>query len=283
MLPNPGAEREAMFVTTRRLDSQGPWTADGEEADMELRGSVAIVTGATRGMGRAISDRLAAEGARVALVARTEAALREREREITTAGGEAIGVATDIADGVSVEAMVATVAQYYGRIDILVNCAFWGPPGSLAQTDEAFWDRTLDTTLKGPYLCARAVHPVMRDSGGGAIVNIGSQAGKIGEDNRTAYCAAKWGLEGLTAALRIELLKDDIKVYLISPGATDTSFWSENAPGLDQDQLERFIPPETIADAVQWALRTPEAVVVADVSIQNYRNPFEGKGSPFES
>lgn len=250
---------------------------------MELRGSVVIVTGATRGMGRAISTRLAASGARVALVARTGAALRDTEREIGAAGGEAASFVADISDGPSVEAMVQGVLGRFGRIDVLVNCAFWGPPGSLEQTDEAFWDRTLDSCLKGPYLCTRAVHPTMRAQGGGAIVNIGSQAGKIGEDNRTAYCAAKWGLEGLTAALQIELLKDDIKVHLISPGATDTSFWRHNAPGLTADQLDRFIPPETIADAVVWVLGTPEPVLVADVSIKNYRNPFEGKGSPFET
>ncbi len=123
----------------------------------------------------------------------------------------------------------------------------------------------------------------MRAQGGGAIVNIGSQAGKVGEDNRTAYCAAKWGLEGLTAALQIELRKDAIKVHLISPGATDTSFWRDNAPGLTSDRLDRFIPPETIADAVLWVLGTPEPVLVSDVSIRNLRDPFEGQGSPFES
>lgn len=249
---------------------------------MDVDGSVAIVTGATRGMGRAISTRLAASGARVALVARTEADLREVEREIHASGGEAARFVTDVSARPSVDAMVAGVLGRFGRIDILVNCAFWGPPGSLEQTDEGFWDRTLDSCLKGPYLCTRAVHPVMRAQGGGAIVNIGSQAGKIGEDNRSAYCAAKWGLEGLTAALQIELLKDDIKVHLISPGATDTSFWRQNAPGLSSDQLDRFIPPETIADAVVWVLSTPGPVLVADVSIKNYRNPFEGKSSPFE-
>jgi 3-oxoacyl-[acyl-carrier protein] reductase len=250
---------------------------------MDVNGSVAIVTGATRGMGRAIASRLAASGARVALVARTEADLQEVAADIRTAGGEAACFSTDISDRASVEAMVEAVLARFGRIDILVNCAFWGPPGSLEQTDEAFWDRTLDSCLKGPYLCTRAVHPTMRAHGSGAIVNIGSQAGKVGEDNRTAYCAAKWGLEGLTAALQIELRKDAIKVHLISPGATDTSFWRDNAPGLTSDQLDRFIPPETVADAVLWVLSTPEPVLVSDISIRNFRDPFEGQGSPFES
>ena len=249
---------------------------------MQFDGSVAIVTGASRGMGRAISTRLAERGAQVVLTARGEDGLREAETEIQAGGGHAAAFVTDVTDRVSVEAMVAAVWDRYGRIDLLVNCAFWGPPGSLERTDEQFWDRTLDTTLKGPYLCARAVVPAMVERGSGAIVNIGSLAGKIGEDNRTAYCAAKWGLEGLTAALRVELHRQGIRVHLVSPGATDTSFWSENAPGLEADQLERFIPPETVADAVMWVLSTPDAVHVPDVPIHNFRNPFEGKGSPFE-
>ena len=250
---------------------------------MELKGSVAIVTGASRGMGRAISKRLAGAGATVALVARSEGGLREIEAEIGVLGGRAAAYPTDVTDRSSVEAMVAAVHEHHGRVDLLVNCAFWGPPGSLQQTDEDFWDRTLDTTLKGPYLCARAVYPAMSEQGAGTIVNIGSLAGKVGEDNRTAYCAAKWGLEGLTAALQVELHPQGIRVHLISPGATDTSFWSENAPGLTADQLERFIPPDTVADAVMWVLSTPAAVHVPDVPIHNFRNPFEGKGSPFES
>lgn len=249
---------------------------------MDVKGNVAIVTGATRGMGHAMSRRLAQAGARVALVARTEAALRETEAEIHAAGGEAAGFVADVSQRVSVEAMVDAVLDRFGRIDILVNDAFWGPAGSLQRTDEEFWDRTIDTCLKGPYLCTRAVYPTMKAQGAGAIVNIGSLAGKVGEDNRTAYCAAKWGLEGLTAALRVELLKDNIRVHLLSPGATDTSFWHENAPGLTEDQLARFIPPETIADALLWVLSTPPAVHIPDVAIHNYRNPFEDKGSPFE-
>lgn len=250
---------------------------------MDVSGSVTVITGATRGMGRAISTRLAASGGRVALVARTRAALEETAEAIRASGGEAECFMADVSDGPSVEAMVEAVVDRFGRIDVLVNNAFWGPPGSLEQTDEAFWDRTLDTCLKGPYLCTRAVYPTMRAQGKGAIVNIGSLAGKIGEDNRTAYCAAKWGLEGLTAALREELHKYDIRVHLISPGATDTSFWRENAPGLTAAQLLRFIPPDMIAEAVHWVLTTPDAVHIPDVAIHNYRNPFEGRGSAFES
>lgn len=250
---------------------------------MEIQGSVAIVTGATRGMGRAISDALARAGASVVLVARTESALRQVESEIRSSGGEAVGIAADVTDRASVEAMVEDVLARSGRVDLLVNSAFWGPPASLMETDEDFWDRTVDSCLKGPYLCARAVYPSMRARGTGVIVNIGSAAGKVGEDNRTAYCAAKWGLEGLSAALRVELHKVGIRVHLLSPGATDTSFWDEHAPGLTEEQRRHFIPPETVADALQWVLSTPDAVHIPDIAIDNFRNPFEGKGSPFEA
>ena len=164
---------------------------------MDVNGSVAIVTGATRGMGRAIATRLAAAGARVVLVARTAADLHAVGADIQAQGGEAVGFSADVADRASVESMVEAVLARFGRIDILVNCAFWGPPGSLEQTDEAFWDRTLDSCLKGPYLLTRAVHPAMRAQGGGAIVNIGSQAGKVGEDNRTRVLRRQVGARGL--------------------------------------------------------------------------------------
>jgi 3-oxoacyl-[acyl-carrier protein] reductase len=216
-------------------------------------------------------------------VARTEADLGQAETEIRGQGGRAHGFVADVSDGAAVEAMVQDVLDRFGQVDILVNSAFWGPPGSLLETDEAFWDRTIDSCLKGPYLCTRAVYPAMRARGAGAIVNIGSAAGKVGEDNRTAYCAAKWGLEGLTAALQIELHKVGIRVHLLSPGATDTSFWREHAPGLTDEQRVHFIPPETVADALVWVLSTPDSVHVPDVAINNYRDPFEGKGSPFET
>ena len=121
----------------------------------------------------------------------------------------------------------------------------------------------------------------MRKKGGGRIVNIGSLAGKIGEDNRTAYCAAKWGLEGLSAALREELLRDNIHVHLVSPAATDTPFWPTSGAKLTPEVLERFIPPETIADAIIWMISQPDQVHIPDIPVYNFRNPFEGKSSPF--
>lgn len=249
---------------------------------MELEGKVAIVTGASRGMGRAISKLLAAEGMRVGLVARREGPLRAVADEVRADGGEIFAIPNDVRSVAATEAMAQTVRDRWGRIDVLVNSAFWGPPASIEKTTEEFWDRTLDTSLKGPFLCARAVVPAMKEQGDGRIVNIGSLAGKMGEDNRTAYCAAKWGLEGLSAALSVELLPYNIHVHLISPAATDTPWWTESAGELLAETRARMIPPETIAHAVRWVLTQPDQVHIPDLPVYNFRNPFEGQGSPFE-
>jgi 3-oxoacyl-[acyl-carrier protein] reductase len=242
---------------------------------MEIKDKVAIVTGASRGMGRAIAKLLVAEGARVALIAKNESTLQAVVAEIEFQGGQALALPTDITSAKEVEAMVQTVVSHFHRIDILVNNAFWGPPASLEATTEELWDRTIDTTLKGPYLCTRAVFAVMKKQHSGRIINIGSLAGKIGEDNRTAYCAAKWGLEGLTAALSVEMLKYNIHVHLISPAATYTSFWDENMPNIDQSIIDKMIPVQTIAETVCWVIKQPDQVHIPDVPVYNYRNCFE--------
>lgn len=248
---------------------------------MDVKNKVAIVTGASGGIGREVCLKLAKAGARLALVAKTPEKLVSLQSEIEKAGAQAYVIPADITDGKAVEEMTAQVVKHYSQLDILVNCAFWGPPGSLEQTTEEFWDRTIDTTLKAPFLCVRASVPYMRKAGGGRIVNIGSRAGKFGEDNRTAYCAAKFGLEGLNAALREELVRDNIYVHMISPAATNTPFWPSSGAKLTPEILERFVPSETIAEAVLWVMQQPDQVIIPDVPVYNFRNPFEGKSSPF--
>lgn len=250
---------------------------------MKLTGKIALITGASSGMGVSIAKTLAGENVRLALVGQNFERLQAVVDGINSQGGEAIPLIADIRHGNEVESMVEKTLKKYGNIDILVNSAFWGPPASIENTTEELWDQTLDATLKGAFLCARAVTPSMKRNGGGRIVNIGSIAGKIGEDNRTAYCSAKWGLEGLNAALSVELSKHNIHVHLISPAATDTPFWRTSGAILTPEVLERMIPSEAIGDAVRWILTQPDQVNIADIHIHNFRNPFEGKGSPFES
>jgi len=249
---------------------------------MDFKGKVAVVTGASSGMGFSISDRLASEGMQVALIARSRKPLEVAEEKIRSKGGNAHFFCTDVRDENQVKSMVEDVLEKFGRIDLLVNNAFWAPPGSLETVTEEIWDRTVDTTLKGAFLCTRAVVPHFKETGSGSIVNIGSIASKAGEDKRSPYCAAKWGLEGFTAALREELGKFNIRVHLITPAATDTSSWKEYGVDLTEEQKKRMIPPEVIADAVFWVLDKPQAVLIPEVVIRNFQDPFPGKSSPFE-
>lgn len=249
---------------------------------MELQGKSAIITGASGGIGQCIARELSRAGARIMLVARNPEKLQAVAEEIHLLGGEVITFSGDIRCSEMVENAVKLAIEHFDTIDILVNSAFWGPPASIENTTETFWDQTLDTTLKAAFLFARAVTPTMKKQGSGRIVNIGSRAGKVGEDNRTAYCAAKWGLEGLTAALSVELSKYNIHVHLISPAATNTPWWREVPVTLTEQIVERMIPPEVVAQAVRWVLSLPDAVHVPDIPIYNFRNPFEGKDSPFE-
>ncbi|WP_054522722.1 SDR family oxidoreductase [Thermanaerothrix daxensis] len=249
---------------------------------MDLANRVAIITGASGGIGECIAMELARAGVRTMLVGRSVQKLEKVANKIREQAGETAWYSADIREASAVNQMVEATLTRFGRIDILVNAAFWGPPASLEDTTEEFWDQTLDTTLKAPFLCARAVVPHFKKQGEGRIVNIGSLAGKVGEDNRTAYCAAKWGLEGLTAALSEELRRYNIHVHLISPAATNTPWWREVPVTLTPQVIERMIPPEVVAQAVRWVLSLPDQVHVPDLPIYNFRNPFEGKLSPFE-
>jgi len=252
-----------------------------KEEKVDIKNKIAVVTGASSGIGKAVSKKLAELGANVVLAARNHSQLDQVKVEIENSGGKAIVVPTDITQNDDVVKLIKKTISEFGKIDILVNNAYWGPAGSLEKTTKEFWDKTIDTTLKGHFLCIRTAVPYMRKAGGGRIVNIGSLAGKVGEDNRTAYCAAKWGLEGLTAALREELTRDNIHVHLISPAATNTPPWHSSGIKLTPEMLTRFIPPESIADAVAFVIQQPDQVHIPDVPVYNFRNPFEGKSSPF--
>jgi len=247
---------------------------------MDLANRVAIVTGASRGIGEQISLALALRGVNIALVARKADKLQIVADQIQSGGGHAAVFPCDITNAGEVDAMVVRVLALYGKIDILVNSAFWGPPARIEDTTEELWDKTLDTTLKGSFLCAHAVTPIFKENGGGRIINIGSIAGKFGENNRTAYCAAKFGLEGLSAALTSELTRYNIHVHLITPAATYTPWWIEAGTILTEKTIARMIPPEVIAETVCWVISQPDQVHIPDVPVYNFLDPFEGSDSP---
>ena len=186
---------------------------------MLLDGRHALVTGASRGIGRAVALALAAEGASVALNFAGNVAAAEAVRdEIERAGGKAILVPADVSDEGAVEAMVKTVAEAFGSIDILINNAGITRDGLLLRMKEADWDAVLNTNLKGVFLCAKAVSKLMVKKRYGRIVNMASVVGLVGNASQANYAAAKAGVIGFTKAMAKEMASRGITVNAIAPG-----------------------------------------------------------------
>ena len=186
-----------------------------------LDGKVAVVTGGNRGIGRAIVEALAAEGATVALTARQADAATEAAREV---GRGARGFACDVRSQESVQALFREVARAAGGVDILVNNAGIGVFAPLADLAPDDWRAVIETNLNGVFYCCRAAIPIMRARGGGYIVNISSLAGKNAFPGGTAYNASKFGLNGFSEALMQEVRYDGIRVSYLMPGSVATAF-----------------------------------------------------------
>jgi meso-butanediol dehydrogenase/(S,S)-butanediol dehydrogenase/diacetyl reductase len=185
-------------------------------------GSVAIVTGGASGIGLATARRLAQEGARVAVVDRADP--QEAARAIVMAGGEAWGIRTDVASEDDVRAMVDAVLARGQRVDALVNAAGIGSPRpvTIDEATMAEWHALCGVNLTGTFLCCRAVIPIMRRGGGGAIVNIASEIGLVGAPRSAMYGATKGAVVQLTRALAVDHAPDHIRVNCVCPGPVDT-------------------------------------------------------------
>ncbi len=222
-----------------------------------LEGKVAFVTGAGRGIGRAIALRLAEEGASVAVADLDDATARSTAAEI---GARAIALRVDVTDSASVRAAVAEAEQRLGPIDILVNNAGWDKAEPFVQSTEATWDKVLAINLRGPIACTRAVLDGMIARGRGKIVSISSDAGRVGSSGEAVYSGAKAGIIGFSKTLARELARYHINVNVVCPGPTNTPLFQEVAGGNTKlaDALKRAIPfgrlgePEDLAAAVAF-------------------------------
>ena len=187
-----------------------------------LKGKVALVTGASRGIGKAVALELARQGASVAASARNSELLEETVTEITAAGGEALAVVGDIARAADADRLVEQAVETFGRADILVNNAGITRDGLLLRMKDEDWDAVLETNLKGAFLCTRAVAKVMTRQKSGRIINISSVVGEMGNAGQVNYCASKAGLIGLTKATARELARRSITVNAVAPGFITT-------------------------------------------------------------
>jgi NAD(P)-dependent dehydrogenase (short-subunit alcohol dehydrogenase family) len=248
----------------------------------DLADRVAIVTGASSGLGRATADRLSACDAAVALLARSADDLAQIHDTIAGRGGQALTLPTDLTDPAAVDAAVQRAAQRFGRVDVLVNAAGTDVPGSVEDITVEDWDRVMAVNLRAPFLLSRAVMPHMRSAGGGTIVNVSSVAGLRGWANAAAYCATKFALTGFTQSLAAEGKPHGIRACVLYTGAMTTSWgvWDaaeRTTSGRGSDRpADESLPPEQVADLIAWIAAAPAGLVLPQVTV----TPLHEQGWP---
>jgi NADP-dependent 3-hydroxy acid dehydrogenase YdfG len=230
---------------------------------MRLEGRVALITGASHGLGLAIARELAGEGATLALVARPGDGL-DRAAAALAAGGHAAAFPADVSNAAQVDQAVLAVIERWGRIDILVlNAGTWqGAP--IAETDEALWDRLIDLNLKGAFLVLRAATPWLTAQHGATVIGIDSLGGWVGQPGSAAYAASKWGLRGLLESAALELKAQRVRVSIVSPHNMNSAGKPIAAGTPERDQS---LEPAEVASLVGWICTAPDHVSVGNVTI----------------
>jgi NAD(P)-dependent dehydrogenase (short-subunit alcohol dehydrogenase family) len=226
--------------------------------DTFLEGKVAVVTGGTRGIGRAIAEALVGCGASVAICGRSEAGVAKAVGEL---GPKVVGKAADVSNPEEVRALFEFVVERLGGLDILVNNAGLGLFSSVAETSIENWQRTIGVNLNGAFYCSREALSRFRQRGGGFIVNIGSLAGKNPFAGGAAYNASKFGLNGFSEAMMLDHRHDNVRVSAILPGSVDTEF---DGP----EGASWKIAPQDIAEIVLSVLRMPARTLISRVEVR---------------
>jgi 3-oxoacyl-[acyl-carrier protein] reductase len=237
-----------------------------------LEGRVAVVTGAGRGIGRAVSDALSRCGAHVVLVARTRDEIDAAAREIASQGGKASAVVTDLREEPQIVSLFDQVRDRFGRLDILVNNAGVGVYGPVAQFNTADLDFVLQVNLRGAFLCCREAMKMMLTRKAGYIINMSSVVGFKGYVNQSAYGASKHGVMGLTKSLAAEAQPHGIRVSAILPGGVDTDMARYARPDLKPSEL---LSAADVAETVLYLLSLSERAAVDEVYIRRRNSaPF---------
>ena len=234
---------------------------------MLLEGKSAFITGAGRGIGKAITLAFAQEGCDIVAVARTESQLAETTDAVRALGRKALALPCDVADSQGIANAVDAAIAEFGKIDILVNNAGYACFKPFMELSTEEWRRTLDVNLTGAFLCVKAVLPGMKARRSGRIINISSVAGLKPIVDQSAYCASKFGLNGLTKVLALELRAYGIAVHAICPGGVDTELSREAMPNRDR---ANWLTPEDVARTALYLAGLSPRATVDEIMIRRF-------------
>jgi clavulanate-9-aldehyde reducatase len=241
----------------------------------ELEGRTVAITGASSGIGEATAMAMARAGASVALAARREDRIGELARRIEGDGGTATAMATDVAREEEARSFVSQAHERLGRLDVLVNNAGLMLLGPVEGADTDEWRRMIDVNVLGLLYCTHAVLPVMREQGGGHIVNVSSVAGRVAGAGSAVYNFTKFGVHGFSEGLRQEALDANVRVTTVAPGFVDTELQGHNTDpavveGMEKsrDQIGRVLRSEDIAETILYAVTRPEHVDINEILVR---------------
>ena len=239
-----------------------------------LEGRVAVVTGASSGIGEACAVAFAAKGAKVVLAARRAERLASLVDRIEGAGGEALAVATDVTDEAAVDDLFARAGGRFGTVDVLVNNAGIADSTPVDEMALETWHKVIETNLTSAFLCSRAAFRAMKGKGRGRIINVGSISARVPRENSPAYAASKFGLDGLTRSLAIDGRKHNIAASIFHPGIVAT----EIAPGAVKLAEDFAASPEDIAGVIVHMCDIPDHLNFYEGMVVQIDLPFLGRG-----
>lgn len=236
-----------------------------------IAGKTALVTGAGRGIGKAIALALASAGCQVMVTGRTVSQIESVKEQILAANGRALAQPGDLTQDADIDRLVQAAQSQFGAVDILINNAGWGKRASVVRAKLEDWDQTFRLNLRAPMLLTKKLLPAMIEKGQGAVINIGSLSGKSGEANGAAYSASKFGLIGFTQSLFEEVREFGIKVAVILPGFVDTPL----IPANKQLDRAKMVQVGDVAEAVMFVLTSPATSCPVEITVRPQRTPYK--------